>query len=454
MAVASQVELLSSLENGDFENIIGTPESYWVDFKRAQYATISGRLQKLSEHGKSELCKDVAAFANNKGGVILIGFTEILSPSNGLSVADELNELNISDIDLAHYKQILSDRIYPLIQPIEMRWFETSEHKGVLAIIIPEKQSKLHIIRQVYDENNKRIRGIEIPVRVDDQTFIHNAESISDLFCDHDSIPLSTTENTEEATNGESSSQSVESYRDQARSSREQLLSTIEANDDGVVIIQAIPRNSLYRLRGFYDTIRQDFTNTTPTRGMGFNLNSMGYETTTEEGALIKSGTRPAGIRLDPNGTLTMALKADGGLLGWGVNQDSLNDFRINPVVLIEMTYEFVNFIYSKLAPAGLDDWEYYVEGLNLRTNNVKLAPGRPANMFWGEGAQVASSDRTSHTIGRSRQTVHTDREPSIDTYRIVEELYSMFTLPASDIPYTIDEAITEESIRSIDARG
>lgn len=448
MAVSSQENLLASLRGGDFDKIVGTPESSWVDFKRAQYPTVPGRLQKLSEYGKFELCKDVAAFANNTGGIILLGVSEELSPSNGLSVAREIHEIEIGNIDLAHYKQTIIERIYPLIQNVEMWWFETNPTKGVLAIVVPSKDFKLHIVRQVYDEDNRRIRGIEIPVRVDDQTFIHNAESISDLFCDH--LPGSLSPNTDtEATSPQdiNSQTDIESYRIAAGVSRDQLLSTLEMNDDPVIVIQAIPRSTKHRLDGFYDEIRQAFTHTAPLRNMGFNLNSVGYETTTQEGALIKAGTRPAGLRLDPNGTLTMILKADRGLLGWGVNHDVSKGFRINPVVLVEMTFEFVRFIFSTLQEKGLGDWEYYIAARNLRTSHVILIPGRPSEMFWGEGGETATSDNISHTL-------ETTSKPGSDTYQIIEEIYSIFTLSKSDIPYSSDDEITHQTINAIGVNG
>lgn len=449
MTLNTQDDLLASLQNGKFTEIIGTLESFWVDFKRAQYPTIPGRPQKLSEHGKSELCKDIAAFANNTGGVILLGISEELSPSNGLSVASEIHEIDIINIDLAHYKQTIIERIYPLIQGVEMRWFETNPEKGVLAIVVPPKESKLHIVRQVYDEDNKRIRGIEIPVRVDDQTFIHNAESISELICDHLPAPVSAESYEETNLQQDSdSTNSIDSYRAAAGVSREQLLSTLEMNEDPTIIIQAIPRSTAHRLDGFYDQIRQNFTRTTPARGMGFNLNSIGYETTTEEGAFIKAGTRPAGLRLDPNGTLTMILQADPGLLGWGVNRDASDSFQINPVVLVEMTFEFVRFIYSTLQEKGLNSWEYYIEARNLRSSNVTLAPGRPANMFWGDDSETATSDNINHTIDT------TTNELGSDTYHILEEIYSIFALPNSSIPYSSNNEVTEDTIHTIDVNG
>jgi hypothetical protein len=448
MTLNTKANLITCLENGNFEEIIGTPESSWVDFKRAQYPTIQGRPQKLSEYGKSELCKDVAAFANNDGGIILLGISEELSLSNGLSVASEIHEIDIANIDLAHYKQTVIERIYPLIQGIEMRWFETNPSKGILAIIIPSKNLKLHIIRQVYNEDDKRIRGIEIPVRIDDQTFIHNAESISELFCNHISL-LTAGESSDrgDSSHYQESLNNVDPHRVSATESRTQLLNTLEMNDEPTIIIQAIPCSTVHRLDGFYDQIRQNFTRTSPVRSMGFNLNSIGYETTTEEGALIKAGTRPAGLRLDPNGTLTMILKADTGLLGWGVNNGTSNQFHINPVVLVEMTYEFVRFIYSTLWDKGLESWEYYIEARNLRSGDVALAPGRPSNMFWSEHNETATSDNIAHTIESSGLN-------GSDTYRILEEIYSIFTLSSSSIPFLSNNEVTDDTIRSIDANG
>src|ERR1035438_2713174 len=101
MAVTSQTELGEALATYDFDRIIGTPESNWIDFKGEPYESHPPASGKLSDYGRSELCKDVAAFANSGGGCILIGFRTTRAPTQGIETASShtliVNELaNIS----------------------------------------------------------------------------------------------------------------------------------------------------------------------------------------------------------------------------------------------------------------------------------------------------------------------------------------------------------------------
>src|SRR5260370_40605430 len=66
MSVGSQGELVEVLVRGDFERLLGTEESSWVEFKRDPYHLKTPR-------DCWELAKDVAAFANHQGGTIVIG---------------------------------------------------------------------------------------------------------------------------------------------------------------------------------------------------------------------------------------------------------------------------------------------------------------------------------------------------------------------------------------------
>ena len=68
MTVSDRAELYGSLGRGrqGFEEIRETPESDWLDFKESHY-WLDDKKHKL------ELAKDVSAFANSRGGVIVIG---------------------------------------------------------------------------------------------------------------------------------------------------------------------------------------------------------------------------------------------------------------------------------------------------------------------------------------------------------------------------------------------
>ena len=455
MAVKDQIELLKALEDRRFDDILGTAECYWLDFKQAGYATEPGKPQKLSDHGKSELCKDIAEFANHKGGIILLGVKEAKSLENGLSVADKIRLLAVASIDLQHYKQVFMAQIYPLVEDVEMRWFSDDKGKGLLAVIIPKSRNDtLHIVRQVYDAEGVRIRGLEIPVRADDQTYLYTAEALSEringqaLGVNPVSSPMQST-----LSQGPAPPEVIQNFHerqkkneDEARSIRNQLIGMNDWGETPVLCLQVIPDAAKDRLDGFYDTLKQAFNYTKPVRGMGFNLNSFGRETSTVDGAFVKAGARDGVIRLDPNGTMTLVLAATPDFLGWGVNRDSMSDhMKINSIVLAETTLEFARFTVDILKPAGLNTWRYCIDLRDLKKNKVALYTGRPGG--WHDDLQVASKDVFETIVPGSE-------DYEADTYKMLTEIYAHFALPEKSIPYTADEKVTVKNIQAIDASG
>jgi hypothetical protein len=64
VAVASKVEMIEVLVRGDFDAILGTRESAELEFKESAYN---------AEHDLASLIADVASFANDVGGIIVLG---------------------------------------------------------------------------------------------------------------------------------------------------------------------------------------------------------------------------------------------------------------------------------------------------------------------------------------------------------------------------------------------
>lgn len=449
---------MEALETRKFDAIVGTPETYWLDFKQSCYEIMPDKPLTLSDSGRGELCKDVAEFANNEGGVILLGVKEIKSPTTGLSVADKIKKIAVSVIDLQHYKHVLMAQVYPLINGIDMRWFADEKGDGLLAIIVPKSKIGLHILRQSYDESGKKIRGLEIPVRIDDQTYWYTAEQLSErinkqlaskLVDTSVKRPSSFTTDPNIIVRAHENWQKQREKRiREARDIREQFLAMNDWLDSPVLSLQVIPDAGKERLDDFYDSIKNAFAYTKPVRNMGFNLNSFGRETDTVDGAFVKAGIRECAIRLDPNGMLTMALIASSGFLGWSVNGTSnTTDFlKINSIVLIETIFEFTKFAEEVLQPAGLTAWQYDINIRNFKKNKVALYSGRPGWAFDGDLHQ-ASKDQYEKLIP-------TGQDYRTTTYQILVEIYAFFALPESAIPYVTDKKITKESIVSIDASG
>jgi hypothetical protein len=69
----SLAEILSILDCGDFDELIGTDEDSVVEAKGEPYQ-VGATDESTQNFAKQALAKDVSGLANAQGGVILIGF--------------------------------------------------------------------------------------------------------------------------------------------------------------------------------------------------------------------------------------------------------------------------------------------------------------------------------------------------------------------------------------------
>src|SRR5438552_2652396 len=99
MAVSTRVELMEALVAHQFDRLVGTVESDWVDFKEQPY-------DLSTPAGKWELAKDVAAFANQQGGCIVLGVRTEKSDQERRDVATAIHEIPKGLIDRSRYRDV------------------------------------------------------------------------------------------------------------------------------------------------------------------------------------------------------------------------------------------------------------------------------------------------------------------------------------------------------------
>lgn len=446
MAINTQLELVKALEFGDFDDILGTPEMPWLDFKQKAY---DGTTNSLSRKGRYELCKDAAAFANHKGGIILLGVSEKLSEVNGLSVADKITPLKINSVNLAHYKSILMSHVYPLLS-FEINWYSNSEGKGLLAITIAKRNGGLHIVKDTVEENGNGLHGLNIPLRQGDQTYLYTAEALYELMHYKQQSVINTSIEARRNNNAEIRKvmqDQISHVHNTGKSIRNNLISSLDWDELPVMVVQAVAVSGPDRLESFFDKVAADFRDTKPVRNMGFNLNSFGYESSTTDGAYIKSGVRDIALRLDSDGTTTMAMRGNQEFLGWAVNKEpDSGKVRINSIVLVEVIYEFTRFIHETLTKYGLSNWQYNLDVRRFKEYKVCLNPGGPNSLF-GTELNIASTDNWVKTIGK-------DKEQGVDAYKILTEIYALFMLSEKVIPFVNHESssVTKETILGINS--
>ena len=103
------------LRTGDFERLLQGRESGTVDFTGQPY-WIGDQPEARKERARFELAKDVTAFANADGGIIVIGDR---TEQNVDERSDEAVEITLMDrtlVQTSEYEDILNARVYPRLR--------------------------------------------------------------------------------------------------------------------------------------------------------------------------------------------------------------------------------------------------------------------------------------------------------------------------------------------------
>ena len=267
MAVQGPAALISALEARRFDEITGTPESEWVDFKRAAYQHLPDRPLRLSKRGRWELAKDVAELANKSGGCLVLGIEEVESPALGVKVAGNVVAIRVDSIDIAHYRDVIQRDAYPPISGIEIIWYPDGDPAaGVLLINVPSSNEGLHVLRRIVTENGIEIEAVGVPVRNADRTIWYSAERIHHL--------ISQAERTHVAPSAPVPSPGGDWER--ADRNRDRLVSLQDWDEEAFYVMQAVPSGGLARIEGFYDSVKEALESPPSLRSAGFNMRGLG----------------------------------------------------------------------------------------------------------------------------------------------------------------------------------
>ncbi|MEU2565051.1 hypothetical protein ABZ626_37855 [Streptomyces longispororuber] len=111
MSADSMVQLVSYLAAQQPYEIVGTPESEWVDFKSVPP---EGPYDLSTDKGKFDLAKDVAAFSNAGGGRLVCGFKAKKKQTELYEVAEKLTPFDKKVVDSTKYKDVITEYVRPL----------------------------------------------------------------------------------------------------------------------------------------------------------------------------------------------------------------------------------------------------------------------------------------------------------------------------------------------------
>ena len=146
----------SIVKGKDISQFIGLEENSLFEAKNATPYDLD------APTGRYELAKDITAFANMKGGYLIIGLkTKALSEANMEMVA-ELDLIKEGSFQAKRYGGVIKEYTYPQIDGLDIRWVENgSSGLGVGLVFIPiQKEEKKPFLIKRLVENNEEMQQI------------------------------------------------------------------------------------------------------------------------------------------------------------------------------------------------------------------------------------------------------------------------------------------------------
>ena len=450
----TQVEFDNVLREGTFESLVGETENEWFDAKAKPY--------QLDDNGKRELARDVAALANARGGVLVIGArTEASRQHFGDEVA-EIRPFAQDLVNTAQYRHILDGWIYPRVQGLVVEWAASStDHtRGVVTIRVPEQSADLRPFLVT-----KAISGGRLV-----ETFFGYAERRADT-----NAPLGVIDLHRALRAGLQYERTFERRLDnleamirelrEARGSSVPQLANVDVDervaramtDGGIVNERALvltayaathqELQTIFSSSG--DGIRRKLEQPPVLRYAGWDLSTRGISEIVE-GEFVRARSSRKVVDLYRDGTLVLACAADESFLGWAMKNQKLNSLGV-----IELIYSFVSFYDSVLddfpeLPAQVT---FRVDIRNFHRDGVKtkLGPYGPASMAQMFDDSLREAPRDVATL--QRQFATENIEPARTAFQVARELYLWFGHAEETIPYVTrvgsELAIDESLIKS-----
>jgi hypothetical protein len=145
------------LDSHQFNNLIGQDEDTWFEAKGNNpydFATPVGRY---------ELAKDVSAFANAEGGILIVGLTTALVTELRTERVTALDLCIQADFDVARYLGVIKEYVHPPIEDLNVYWIpvnaEATQGLGIIEIPVQSAKSKYFLIAKVV-ESGAQIKQI------------------------------------------------------------------------------------------------------------------------------------------------------------------------------------------------------------------------------------------------------------------------------------------------------
>ncbi|MFE4823982.1 helix-turn-helix domain-containing protein [Streptomyces sp. NPDC056704] len=426
MAADSMVQLVSYLAAQQPYAIVGTPESEWVDFKSVPPG---GPYDLSTDKGKFELAKDVAAFSNAGGGLLVCGFKAKKKQTELYEVAEKVTPFGKKLVDSTRYKDIITEYVRPLLK-VKFFWYdhpeddpEASGHYFVIEVpALSEADRWAVVTRGITDDGQFIKNSWTIPIRNGDTTAFLPQDEVYRLL--NDGL---------RARHGADAAVAAPAV-DRAEA-REALRADLGMQETPVLFFQSIPDHPRGLVPGTYADggLRDVLGNQDTLRGASaFNWASVHTRPEPREGGLLLTIPARGGLLVDSDGAITGAAAATSDMLGWAMEYYSGDgERRISVFVLTEITLEYFRLVDRHVLPLVHSTWTHRIVASDFAQAPARtLAPGDDPAFPLRGAPQPATSSNWNHSwkaLG----------DPELDAYEALRHIYALFGLDVTTNPFT-----------------
>jgi hypothetical protein len=457
--IAPPAEVLDILGSGDFARLVGVIEDEHVEFKEQSY-------HLDNDERKMQLAKDVSALANVHEGVIVLG------PRTGRPDAsrprDEVVHVStfaVGLVNIEQYHQTLAALVFPTLENIDIRWYPSQANPaaGVVGILVPAQRAsnRPFLTTKTLNENNRlsersfglfeRRRANASPVSVYE---VHGwlragrAASSTDALLDLVSRLEAIVAALEERGHEPAAAPIELPMPANPEQRLDESLALVELHDRPSIVLVAIPRPPI-NFPDFTEGnghVAAALTHSPQLRDMGFDLNTAADQRLVE-GVVRRAWTLQYKLlEVWRDGVIHFIATGDRDFLAWGRRDQQGQGFRINPLVVAEVTLLFTRFarqVYEG-AEQRPERVLYRLYLRNVRDENgvrSRIVPYPLGTARW-MAQEARTAPQENHTV-----EVELDfaAAPSVAAYRILREFYAWFGVDAENIPYAAGVGVGRE---------
>ena len=333
----TRTELIEILSAARFADIAGTEEGDQIDFKSHAY-----NLQNPKD--RSDLVADVAAFANSKGGTVVLGVETATIATSKREIAARVVGIGTDAVDDDAYQKLVRAHVRPLVRHFEIRRYSEGAGGRELVALHVDPQDEWDmpfLVDGIVDDNRPQKEvghAVGWPTRSGSDTYWEDPSRIQQLISTGLRRPA-----TESARELPSDTEAV----DQMRYIEERFL---EWGEPPTFAVQAVPLPGHALIDDFYGGFAQKIRRWRSTRQHGFGLALPSSPVVPIESWLALIDESGPSVIIGRTGTVTAASAISRDFLGW--NQTFTPDrLVINQTALIEFIAETIRFAYEGVQP-------------------------------------------------------------------------------------------------------